>query len=62
MLSLLSISAIISPISDIATERARGKKKKANGKERANKTARVKWGEENERQMANNINVREMSL
>ena len=32
------------------------------GKERTNKTARVKGGEENERQMANNVNVREMSL
>ena len=29
--------------------------KKANKKERANKTTRVKWGEENERQMANNV-------
>ena len=29
--------------------------KEANGKERANKMARVKWGEENERQMANNV-------
>ena len=25
------------------------------GKEKANKMARVKWGEENERQMANNV-------
>ena len=37
-------------------------KKREIGKERANKTARVKWGEENERQMANNVNAREMSL
>ena len=33
----------------------RANKKQANKKERANKTARVKWGEENERQMANNV-------
>ena len=32
------------------------------GKERASKTSRVKWGEENERQMANNVNAREMGL
>ena len=38
------------------------RKREANGKERANKTARVKWGEENERQMANNVNAREMGL
>ena len=29
-------------------------KKEAN-EERANKTARAKWGDENERQMANNV-------
>ena len=28
---------------------------KRRAKKRANKTARVKWGEENERQMANNV-------
>jgi hypothetical protein len=38
------------------------RKREEIGKERANKTAKVKWGEENERQMANNVNVREMSL
>ena len=32
------------------------------GKERENKIARVKWVEENERQMAKNVNAREMSL
>ena len=37
-------------------ESARGKmKEEGERKERANKTARVKWGEENERQMANNV-------
>ena len=45
MLLLLSISTIISPISDITAENARSKwKREANEKERANKTARVKWG------------------
>ena len=50
MILLLSISAIIFPISDIAAIEARQKKanKKGKeekiGKERANKTARVKWG------------------
>ena len=29
-------------------------------KQRANKTARVKWGKENERQMENNVNCKEM--
>ena len=38
-------------------QQERGKRK-----ERVNKKARVKWGEENERQMANNVNTREMSL
>ena len=33
----------------------RASEKEANGKERANKTARVKWREENDRQMANNV-------
>ena len=31
------------------------RKREGEWKERANKTARVKWGEENERQMANNV-------
>ena len=31
------------------------KEKEDRERERANKTARVKWGEENERQMANNV-------
>ena len=35
--------------------------KKADEKQRANKTARVKWGEENERQMTNNI-MREIGI
>ena len=58
MILLLSISTIISSISDITTESARGKKRKIEKeredgeRERANKMARVKWGgEENERQM-----------
>jgi len=37
------------------TSKQEASEKEANGKERANKTARVKWGEENERQMANNV-------
>ena len=44
------------------TSKQEASEKEANGKERANKTARVKWGEENERQMANNVNAREMGL
>ena len=49
-----------------ASERER--KKKASGKERRlGKRGRIKWqglseGEENDRQMANNVNAREMSL
>ena len=35
--------------------------KRQTEKERANKTARVKWGEENERQMANNV-MREIRI
>ena len=35
--------------------------KRTNGKERANKTVRVSGGEENERQMANNI-MREIGI
>ena len=39
--------------------KTRGKRKKANGKrvngKEANKMARVKWGKENERKMANNV-------
>ena len=37
------------------TSKQKASEKEANGKERADKTARVKWGEENERQMANNV-------
>ena len=37
------------------TSKQEASEKEANGKERANKTATVKWGEENERQMANNV-------
>ena len=33
----------------------RASEKEANGKERANKATRVSGGEENERQMANNV-------
>ena len=52
MLSLLSISMIISPISYITVDKCEEEekeegnwKREANGKERANKTARVKWAE-----------------
>ena len=31
------------------------KEREEGERERANKTARVKWGQENERQMANNV-------
>ena len=49
MILLLTISAIISPNSDITTsKREKGKQRKEEEKEkekeRANKTARVKWG------------------
>ena len=37
-----------------ANKKQAGKKRQIE-KERVNKTARVKWGEENERQMANNV-------
>ena len=62
MILLLSISTIISPTSDITAANSRNTRKE--GTER---TGRIKWqgwsgGEENERQMANNINVREMGL
>ena len=43
------------------TSKQKASEQKANGKERANKTARVKWGEENERQMANNV-MREIGI
>ena len=54
----------------IRTNRHTSKQKKASekrereeiGKERANKTAKENGGEENERQMANNVNAREMGL
>jgi hypothetical protein len=44
------------------TEKGQAKREEEIGKERANKTARVSGGEENERQMANNVNAREMGL
>ena len=44
------------------TEERQAKREEEIGKERANKTARVKWGRGNERQMANNVNAREMGL
>ena len=49
MLSLLSISMIISPISDIAANKSKAEESERKrgeeiGKERANKMARVKWG------------------
>ena len=37
------------------TSKQEASEKEANKKERANKTTRVKWGEANERQMANNV-------
>ena len=52
-------------VNDLTHEQIEERKQKREekiGKERENKRARVKWGEENERQMANNVNAREMSL
>ena len=46
--------------SDIAREK-RQIEREDRGRERANKTSRVKWGEENERQMANNV-MREIGI
>ena len=37
------------------TEKGKRKREEEIGKDRANKTTRVKWGEENERPMANNV-------
>ena len=46
----------------MANGKRQAKREEEIGKERANKTTRMKWGEENERQMANNVNAREMGL
>ena len=37
------------------TKEEANREREGGRRERANKTARVKWGEENERQMANNV-------
>ena len=42
-------------------EKEKGNRKRGREEKRANKTARVKWGEENERQMANNV-MREIGI
>ena len=59
----LVVSWAIATNKQIAHKQTRRQwKREEIGKERANKTARWSGGEENERQMTNNINAREMGL